>query len=68
MRFLDTTTCQFVERDPKEVKYAILSHTWDKNGEQTFQELRQIQDKYYGPPKPGTSTSEPLLGSKDGDG
>ena len=43
MRFLDTTTCQFVETDPRDVDYAILSHTWDPRGEQKYEELRRIQ-------------------------
>ena len=48
MRVLDTITGQFVWIDPKdsEKKYAILSHTWDKEGEQTYQELREIQKRY----------------------
>ncbi|PIL29956.1 hypothetical protein GSI_07867 [Ganoderma sinense ZZ0214-1] len=46
MRLLDTTNCQFVEADPRNVDYAILSHTWDRGGEQTFQELRRIQEGY----------------------
>ena len=47
MRFLDTKTCQFVEViDAKVVCYSILSHTWDRCGEQTFQDLKIIQDRY----------------------
>ncbi|PIL28692.1 hypothetical protein GSI_08736 [Ganoderma sinense ZZ0214-1] len=47
MRFVDTKTGQFVEKDPGEVVYAILSHTWDKgNGEQTYKELEKIQQRY----------------------
>ena len=48
MRFLDTYTCQFVEKDPKDedVRYAILSHTWDPAGEQTHKELKKIQKQY----------------------
>ena len=47
MRFLDTKTCQFVEvLDAKVVCYSILSHTWDRRGEQTFQDLKIIQDRY----------------------
>ena len=47
MRLLDTETGQFVEKDPKEskLKYAILSHTWDSRGEQTYPELRKIQER-----------------------
>lgn len=46
MRFLDTNTGHFVEKDPKQTKYAILSHTWDESGEQTYKELRKIQKRY----------------------
>ena len=34
--------------DPGSVKYAILSHTWDLLGEQTFQELCDIQRTHFG--------------------
>ena len=51
MRLLDTTTCQFVDKNPKDTVYAILSHTWDtKKGEQTYEELKKIQQCY--PPEP----------------
>ncbi|PIL25285.1 hypothetical protein GSI_13174 [Ganoderma sinense ZZ0214-1] len=48
MRLVDTETGEFVdfvdlERTPP---YAILSHTWDKDGEQSYQELVKIQEKY----------------------
>ncbi|KAM5542273.1 hypothetical protein V8D89_004146, partial [Ganoderma adspersum] len=47
MRFLDTTTCQFVDADPAKIEYSILSHTWDQvNGEQDLQALRKIQERY----------------------
>lgn len=48
MRLLDTTTGQFVLKDPNhsETKYAILSHTWDTDGEQTNYQLREIQKRY----------------------
>lgn len=47
MRLLDTETGRFLETDPKAVTYAILSHTWDPlNGEQTYSQLKQIQDRY----------------------
>ncbi|PIL34421.1 hypothetical protein GSI_03196 [Ganoderma sinense ZZ0214-1] len=55
MRLLDTHTGQFVEKDPspvqvwrEKVKYAILSHTWDADGEQTHKELMKIQKRYVG--------------------
>ena len=46
MRFLDTRTGAFVERDPGETVFAILSHTWDNDDEQTYEELRDIQRRY----------------------
>ena len=48
MRLLDTKTGQFVDKDPEneETVYAILSHTWDSNGEQKYEELRTIQRRY----------------------
>ena len=55
MRVLDTETGQFVEidpeatdedGDPKTPVYAILSHTWDEKGEQTYEELKKIQGRY----------------------
>ncbi len=48
MRLLNTHTGRFVEKDPRrdDIKYAILSHTWDSGGEQTHQELKTIQERY----------------------
>ena len=47
MRLLDTQTGQFVDRNTKNLEYAILSHTWDNDkGEQTFKQLRKIQKRY----------------------
>ncbi|KAI1792716.1 HET-domain-containing protein [Ganoderma leucocontextum] len=47
MRFLHTTTGQFVDANPKDADYAILSHTWDRvTSEQTFQDLKRIQERY----------------------
>ena len=48
MRVLDTQTGLFVEFLDlvRLVGYAILSHTWDSDGEQTYQELRDLQEKY----------------------
>ena len=46
MRCLDTVTCQFVDVDPSNEEYAILSHTWDRGGEQTYQDLRKIQGTF----------------------
>ncbi|PIL28922.1 hypothetical protein GSI_08969 [Ganoderma sinense ZZ0214-1] len=53
MRLLDTETGQFVQKDPRKdvnLKYAILSHTWDPEGEQTYQVLWKIQQRNQ--PKP----------------
>lgn len=63
MRVLDTETGQFVEVDPLTTEYAILSHTWDRqNGEQTYAQLKRIQDRYIlGPgarPTPHKDTSD----------
>ncbi|TBU37126.1 hypothetical protein BD309DRAFT_1084867 [Dichomitus squalens] len=46
MRFLNTRTGEFVERDPKETEYAILSHVWDSQGEQSYMKLSEIQKRY----------------------
>ncbi|KAI0367383.1 HET-domain-containing protein, partial [Pilatotrama ljubarskyi] len=44
MRLLDTFTGLFVEiNDPESVHYAILSHTWAPEGEQSFHELLELQ-------------------------
>ena len=61
MRLLDTRTLRFVEvSDPKAVPYAILSHTWDLLGEQSFQTVSDIQRTH-----PGDSVaSSPALSPK----
>ncbi|PIL28688.1 hypothetical protein GSI_08732 [Ganoderma sinense ZZ0214-1] len=48
MRVLDTHTGQFVDIDPRTpgIKYAILSHTWDRTGEQPYGEVMRIQQRY----------------------
>ena len=46
MRCLDTHTGEFVDINPECTNYAILSHTWDEGGEQTYTELREIQKRY----------------------
>nr|VWP01416.1 Uncharacterized protein [Ganoderma boninense] len=49
MRFLHITTGQFIDGDPRRPEYgyyAILSHIWDRNGEQSFQQLKKIQERY----------------------
>lgn len=44
MRLIVTYTGQFVEiNDPTKHVYAILSHTWDPEGEQSYREVREIQ-------------------------
>ena len=55
MRLLDTHTGQFVDEDPEDMEYAILSHTWDtENGEQTYEQLKKIQQRY----NPGSQTPQ----------
>ncbi|KAI0367947.1 HET-domain-containing protein [Pilatotrama ljubarskyi] len=47
MRLLDTHSGTFVwVHDPTEARYAILSHTWSPDGEQSYQELLAIQDAH----------------------
>ena len=46
MRFLDTQTGEFVELDSRKTRFAILSHTWDEGGEQSYKELKRIQKRY----------------------
>lgn len=44
MRLLDTRTGEFRWVDnPEEVQYAILSHTWSPEGEQTYADLLTLQ-------------------------
>ncbi|PIL31316.1 hypothetical protein GSI_06014 [Ganoderma sinense ZZ0214-1] len=43
MRLLNTKTFEFVSiNDPRSVPYAILSHVWSKQGEQTYQEILEL--------------------------
>ena len=50
MRLLDTETGRFLEiANPTDLPYAILSHTWDPKGEQTYQDVRKIQATYEAP-------------------
>ncbi|KAM5545997.1 hypothetical protein V8D89_000123 [Ganoderma adspersum] len=44
MRVLETSTGEFVEIDPMKVEYAILSHTWSRTGEQSYQDVVRLQD------------------------
>ena len=53
MRVLDTISGLFVHIDPrpkdrtsKPFKYAIMSHTWDPEGEQSYKQLKDIQKQY----------------------
>ncbi|KAI0833582.1 HET-domain-containing protein [Trametes gibbosa] len=47
MRLLDTRTGAFVWiNDSSDVRYAILSHTWSPNGEQSYQDLLKIQEAH----------------------
>ncbi|KAH9903264.1 hypothetical protein C8Q73DRAFT_785866 [Cubamyces lactineus] len=50
MRLLDTETGRFLEiANPTDLPYAILSHTWDPKGEQTYQDVRKVQATYETP-------------------
>ncbi|TBU45305.1 hypothetical protein BD309DRAFT_956436 [Dichomitus squalens] len=65
MRLLDTRTGQFVEKDPEDenTTFAILSHTWDPKGEQTFKQLKKIQKRYVlqsQSSQPGAGGSQPV--------
>ncbi|PIL23437.1 hypothetical protein GSI_14748 [Ganoderma sinense ZZ0214-1] len=43
MWLIDTDTIQHRwVHDPAQIRYAILSHVWDRNGEQTFQDIQRI--------------------------
>ncbi|KAM5546156.1 hypothetical protein V8D89_000282 [Ganoderma adspersum] len=65
MRLLDTETGQFIDKDPKNTEYAILSHTWDtEKGEQTYDQLRKIQQRY--DPGPQNPQSRPKITEVDG--
>lgn len=46
MWLLDTETGYFLNvHRPREYRYAILSHVWSTQGEQSFQDLRALQDE-----------------------
>ncbi|KAM5546197.1 hypothetical protein V8D89_000323 [Ganoderma adspersum] len=66
MRVVDTATGHFVEIDPSDrrTKYAILSHTWRRKGEQTYQQLRDIQTRYT-PPDSDDDSSDDYSSSDD---
>ena len=62
MRLLDTTAGQFVELSQWwKIRYAILSHTWDPDGEQTHQELKTLQTTYGPSTSPDTPPSTRTL-------
>ena len=48
MRLIDTETGEFVEFVDleKAPPFAILSHTWVRSGEQSYQEVVKIQERY----------------------
>lgn len=47
MRFLDALTGDFREEPNHDwVTYAILSHTWDADGEQTYQDILRLQKSW----------------------
>ncbi|PIL28695.1 hypothetical protein GSI_08739 [Ganoderma sinense ZZ0214-1] len=54
MRLLDTHTGQFEEKDPGNTEYAVLSHTWKREGEQTYHDVRHIQARF-----PSTHSRQP---------
>ncbi|KAI0752920.1 heterokaryon incompatibility protein-domain-containing protein, partial [Daedaleopsis nitida] len=44
MRLVNTRTGEFLlASSPTEVKYAVLSHVWSKDGEQLYQDVRALQ-------------------------
>ena len=48
MRLLDTHTGRFVNvHDPNSVEYAVLSHTWDPIGEQSYHDVLRIHTSLY---------------------
>ncbi len=62
MRLLDTATGEFrIVHDPRSVKYAIISHTWSQEGEQSYQDILDIQrsvvEKF---PKPPVRQQDPF--------
>ncbi|PIL32572.1 hypothetical protein GSI_05275 [Ganoderma sinense ZZ0214-1] len=62
MRLLDTRTIRFVYiSDPNSVTYAILSHTWDLLGEQSLQELAEIQRTHPGESVPSSPALSPKI-------
>ena len=67
MRVLDTATGQFVGIDPRnrKIKYAVLSHTWRRQGEQTYQQLKGIQSRHTAPSN--GNTYDHYLSSEDDD-
>ncbi|PIL28756.1 hypothetical protein GSI_08800 [Ganoderma sinense ZZ0214-1] len=67
MRLLDTETGQFVDKDPEDGKtvYAILSHTWDEDGEQTYEQLKEIQQRYHSGSESQTPQSRPNVVDTD---
>ena len=47
MRLINCSSYVLEERFGADIPpYAILSHTWDREGEQTYQELKNIQWRY----------------------
>ena len=55
MRFLDTRTGAFVERVPEKTRFAILSHTWSRRGEQPSTKVSEIQKRYISKSLPALS-------------
>ncbi|KAI0364780.1 hypothetical protein BV20DRAFT_982971 [Pilatotrama ljubarskyi] len=45
MRLLNTFSgCFTWTNDPRKVRYAILSHTWSRDGEQSYQDILKLQE------------------------
>ncbi|KAI1790889.1 heterokaryon incompatibility protein-domain-containing protein [Ganoderma leucocontextum] len=71
MRLIDTETGFFVDFPDFSTAppYAILSHTWDPKGEQTYQEVREIQERFKRnddpSPFPMPSIWDPVFGLLD---
>ncbi|EIW54644.1 uncharacterized protein TRAVEDRAFT_130402, partial [Trametes versicolor FP-101664 SS1] len=60
-RFLETSTGEFVWiDDPSKVHYAILSHVWNHPGEQTYNDVIQLQ-KIVSAPAPASESSGSTL-------
>ncbi|KAI0775128.1 HET-domain-containing protein [Trametes elegans] len=65
MRLLDTRTGRFLwVDDPTAVRYAILSHTWSPEGEQSYQDVLKIQESHDETWDDDSALSDPALSPK----